>query len=504
MEVKVKSLDLKKVRADAAIVSIFEGTRTLGGDLAAMNEALGGTISRLIEKGEIKGKLCETTVIYSLGNLASARIAVVGLGKRQEFTKDRLRQAIAEASRNLQKKGATKIIAGIPDVSAIDIPIDGTIQAIVEGAIMGSYNFDKYKTNNNKEENRIESLQIVTLQKHSPSLIESGVTKGKAVAEAINIARDMVNEPANQMTPQIMAETAKKIAGQYKLELMVLEKDKMKEIGMGALLGVSEGSCQPPKMIILKYRGRESDDIDLGLVGKGITFDTGGISLKPPSKMEEMKTDMAGGASVIAALTALAQLKPKINVMAVVPAVENMPGGSALKPGDVVQAMNGKKIEIISTDAEGRLILADALCYVVKQGARHIVDVATLTGACTVALGKICSGGFSNDQDFMDEVKVAANTAGECIWQLPLFDEYKEQNKSDIADIKNAGGRDAGAITAAAFLAEFVGNSPWVHIDIAGTSTSEKDYGYKKKGATGVPVGTLVDLAVGIAAKLVV
>jgi leucyl aminopeptidase len=220
--------------------------------------------------------------------------------------------------------------------------------------------------------------------------------------------------------------------------------------------------------------------------------------------MEEMKTDMAGGASVIATMTVLAQLKPKINVIAVVPAVENMPSGSAIKPGDILQAMNGKSIEIISTDAEGRLILADALCYVVKQGARHIVDVATLTGACVIALGKVCSAVFSNDQDFMDEVKVAAATAGEPIWQLPLFEEYKDQNKSDVADIKNVGGRDAGAITAAAFLAEFVGDVSWVHIDIAGTSTSEKDSGYKVKGATGVPVGTLVGLAIAIAAKIVV
>ncbi len=503
MEVKVESTDLKKVRADAAIASIFEGTKELTGDLAAINEALGGMVSRLIEKGEIKGKLGETTVIHSPGNISSARVAVVGLGKRQEFTKDRLRRAIAEACRILQKKGVIKIAVGIPDVSAIDITIDGNIQAIAEGAILGTYIFDKYKTGN-KEDSKVENLEIVTSQKHSPALIESGVKKGKAVAEAINMARDMVNEPANNMTPQIMADTAKKIAEKYNLELVVLETDKMKEIGMGALLGVSQGSCQPPKMIILKYRGRESEDIDLGLVGKGITFDSGGISLKQPEKMEEMKTDMAGGASVIATMTVLAQLKPKINVMAVVPAVENMPGGGALKPGDILKAMNGKTVEIISTDAEGRLILADALSYAVKQGARHIVDVATLTGACIIALGKVCSGGFSNDQDFMDGVKVAATTAGEPIWQLPLLEEYKEQNKSDIADIKNAGGRDAGAITAAAFLAEFVGASPWVHIDIAGTSTSDKEYGYKIKGATGVPVGTLVDLAIGIAAKIAV
>jgi len=244
MEIKVKSIDLKKVRADAAIAGIFESTKTLTGDLAAINETLNGTVLKLIEKGEIKGELGETTIIYSLGNISSARVVVTGLGKRQEFTKDKLRRAIAEASRLLQKKGVTRIAVGIPDVSAIDITIDGTIQAIAEGAILGTYSFDKYKTKSKKEENRIDSLQIVTLQKPSTSLIEDGVKKGKATAEAINMARDMVNEPANKMTPQIMADTAKRIADKYKLELVVFEEDKMKEMGMGALLGVSQGSCQ--------------------------------------------------------------------------------------------------------------------------------------------------------------------------------------------------------------------------------------------------------------------
>jgi len=268
---------------------------------------------------------------------------------------------------------------------------------------------------------------------------------------------------------------------------------------MGALLGVTQGSRQPPKFIILRYQGKDSTEADLALVGKGITFDSGGISIKPAEKMEEMKGDMAGGAAVMAAISAVAQLKPKINVTAVIPATENMPGGHALKPGDILTAINGKTIEIISTDAEGRLILADALAYTRQLGARGMVDVATLTGSCRVALGDVTSGAFTNNQELLDKVMAAANETGELMWQLPMYEQYQEQNKSDVADIKNTGGRYAGAITAAQFLAEFAGDTPWVHLDIAGTSLSDKERGYLVKGATGVPVRTLVNLVLSLA-----
>lgn len=257
---------------------------------------------------------------------------------------------------------------------------------------------------------------------------------------------------------------------------------------------MAQGSQQPPKFIILAYQGGDSDIIDVALVGKGITFDSGGISIKPSEGMAEMKGDMAGGASVMATLVAIAQLKPKINVTALVPATENLPGGTALKPGDIIKAMNGKTIEVINTDAEGRLILADALCYAVKIGARAIIDVATLTGACRVALGKVCTGVFSNNQELADKIIAAGNEVGELTWPMPMFDEYREQLKSDIADIKNIGGRYGGAITAAKFLADFINNTPWVHLDIAGTSETDKEKGYQVKGATGVPVRTLVSL----------
>ena len=311
----------------------------------------------------------------------------------------------------------------------------------------------------------------------------------------------MVNEPANYMTPTHMAEMATKLAESRGLEVSILDQEKMAEMGMGALLGVAQGSRQPPKFIVLQYKGGDSDETNVALVGKGVTFDSGGISIKPSENLEEMKGDMAGGAAVIAAISAIAQLKPKINVMAVVPATENLPGGNALKPGDILTAMNGKTIEIISTDAEGRLILADALSYAKKLGAKYIVDVATLTGACRVALGDITTGAFGNNQELMDRVITAGTEAGEYIWQMPMYDEYKEQNKSDVADVKNVGGRLGGAITAAKFLAEFINDTPWVHLDIAGTSLSEKELGYLVKGATGVPVRTLVNLVLSLAGK---
>jgi leucyl aminopeptidase len=309
----------------------------------------------------------------------------------------------------------------------------------------------------------------------------------------------MANEPANYMTPSIMAERARELAASCRLECQVLGRAEMQELGMGALLGVAQGSREPPQLIVLHYRGGDSAETNLALVGKGITFDSGGISIKPSEKMGEMKGDMSGGAAVMAVMQALARLKPGINVMSVIPATENLPDGSAIKPGDVLTAMGGKTIEIISTDAEGRLVLADALSYVRKAGAKRIVDVATLTGACHIALGDVCSGAFGNNQELIDKVIAAGSEAGELIWPMPMYEQYKEQNKSDVADIKNAGGRYGGAITAAQFLAEFVGDTPWVHIDIAGTFLSDKEKGYLTKGATGVPVRTLVNLVLELA-----
>ena len=498
MEIKTIAGDIARIKADAIIVNLLEGSKKLDGGLARIDQALDGAISHLIRRGEIKGKLKEATLLHSLGKLPAERVVVIGLGKKKELTLDKVRQAVAEACRLLRRKNAGNIAITPVGAGLVGISPETAAQTIAEGALLGLYTFRQHITKK-PEHGEIKRLTIVGADKAEVALLEQGSRKGRILAEAANLARDMVNEPANYETPAQMADTAAEAAKSYGLEVEVLEREQMQELGMGALLGVAQGSEQPPKFIILRYKGGKSSDIDLLLAGKAITFDSGGISIKPSEGMGEMKGDMAGGAAVIAAMSAVAQLKPNINVTALIPATENLPSGRAVKPGDVLTAMNGKTIEIISTDAEGRMILADALSYASTLKAKRIVDVATLTGACMVALGKICSGAFANNQELANAVVTAGNEAGERIWQMPMFEEYKEQNKSDVADIKNAGGRYGGAITAAQFLAEFAGDTPWVHLDIAGTNMTDKEQGYLVKGATGVPVRTLVNLVLALA-----
>jgi len=447
MEIKVVAGDITKIKTDAIIVNFFEGVESLDGDIAAVDKALGGAISQLISQGEIKGKLSEITVVHSLDKLPSSRVVVVGLGKQAELTSNKVRGAVAETCRWLRQKGVANIATIAQGAGINGISLKDAAQVVTEGALLGLYSFRKHITREDDKLGEIKQLLIVGSGEAKPSL-EEGSEKGRVLAEATNLARDMVNEPANYMTPGHMAEMAMRLAKSYGLEVSVLEQEQMAELGMEALLGVAKGSRQPPKFIILHYKGSDSTETNVALVGKGITFDSGGISIKPSEKLEDMKGDMAGGAAVIAA---------------------------------------------------GRLILADALSYAKKQGAKLMIDAATLTGACRVALGDVCTGAFGNEQELVDKVIAAGTEAGELIWQMPMYDEYKEQNKSDVADIKNVGGRLGGAITAAKFLAEFVDDTPWVHLDIAGTSLGEKERGYLVKGATGVPVRTLVNLVLSLA-----
>jgi len=497
MEIKTIAGDITKIEADATVVNFFEGLEHPEAEAASVDKALDGAISQLISQGEIKGKLNEVTVIHSLGRLPAARIAVVGLGKKEELSQDKIRGAAAETCRRLQQKGVDSIATIAQGAGIAGISPESSAQAVTEGALLGTYSFRKHITKE-AEHGEIKQLSIVTSEQAELPALTRGSNKGKVLAEATNLARDMVNEPANFMTPTGMAEMANKLAETYGLEAEILETEQIQELGMGGLLGVTQGSQQPPKFIMLHYRGGSPAEIDVALVGKGITFDAGGISIKSSEGMAEMKGDMAGGAAVMAAVSAIAQLKPRVNVVAIIPATENLPSGSALKPGDILTAMNGKTIEVVNTDAEGRLILADALSYAKKLGARFVIDVATLTGACRSALGDVYTGGFTNNQELMDRVVAAGAEAGELIWQMPMHEQYKEQIKSDVADIKNLGGKWGGAITAALFLAEFVDNTPWVHLDIAGTSLSEKERGYLVKGATGVPVRTLVNLILSL------
>ncbi len=498
MEIKVITGDITSVKADAIIVNFFEGVKRPAGDTANVDKALSGVISQLIKHGEIKGKLNEIALVHSLGKLPATHVVIAGLGKPKDLSPDKVRGAIAETCRFLRQKGV-EIIATVTQWAATNgTSPEDTAQAITEGALLGLYSFRTYITKKDDNYTEIKQLLIVG-SSEAKSALERGIAKGKVLAEAANLARDMVNEPPRNMTPTHMAKAAIKLAESHGLGVSVFEREQMIELGMGGLLGVAQGSTQPPKFIVINYKGSESNQLDIALVGKGITFDSGGISIKPSENMDEMKGDMAGGASVLAAIIAIAQLKPKINVTAIIPATENMPGGNALKPGDIITAMNGKTIEVLNTDAEGRLILADALSYAQKLGAKAIIDVATLTGACVVALGKVCSGAFSNNQALENKVIAAGNESGERVWPMPMYDEYHELIKSDVADIKNIGGRYAGAITAAKFLAEFTGDTPWVHLDIAGTNMSEKERGYFVKGASGVPVRTLINLVLSLA-----
>ncbi len=497
MDINVITSAISQVITDVIIIGIFE-QQPLEGDAAIIDAATAGVISGLISTGEIKGRLNEFTVIYTMGKIPAVRISILGLGKKEQISDDKIRAAVAEAGRSLRRKGI-KTITTIPLAAGCG-PVTrySSVKAITEGMILGLYNFRKHITKE-PENGEVKQLIIAGNGNEDISELQAGVKSGQITAEAVVMARDLVNEPSNHMTPTHLADKAKEMAKTNQLEIAVLEREQVRALGMGAFLGVAQGSQQPPLFIILRYSGRGGTENDLALVGKGITFDSGGISIKPTEGMGDMKGDMAGGAVVMAVLKAISELKPAINVVAIIAATENLPSGTAFKPGDVLKSMSGKTIEIITTDAEGRLTLADAISYARKQNAKAIIDIATLTGAIQVALGNICTGAFSNNQELMDKVLAAGEQAGEYIWQMPMFEEYKEQNKSDVADLKNSGGRYGGSITAAQFLAEFAGDTPWVHLDIAGTSDTDKERGYQVKGATGIPVRTIINLVMAIA-----
>jgi len=501
VKVEIKTQDLLSYEGDALIVNLFEGVKRPGGATGAVDQALSESISAAIHRLEFKGKLHERLLLHTVGQLPATRVLVIGLGKQEEFTLDRARSASAEAMRHLRGIGAQTVGSIVHGGGIGGFPTDQAACAVVEGALLGLYRFDKYKKPDDNGQKNIRTLTLLERDSAKVAAVKDGVRRGRILAEAVSFARDLVNEPANTLTPSEMAARAKKMVSGSGLTVKVLERADMKRLGMGALLGVAQGSQEPPKLIEVSYKGRKGKGAGprLGLVGKGLTFDSGGISIKPSEGMEAMKGDMAGGAAVLAAIQGIAGLKLPVDVTAIVPATENLPSGTAQRPGDIVTAMNGKTIEVINTDAEGRLILADALCYACDKGLTHLVDVATLTGACVIALGSVRTGAFTNDAEFMRQVKQASEAAYEKIWELPMDDEYGEQIKSDCADMKNIGGRKAGPITGAKLLANFVGKTPWVHLDIAGTAQTDKDSGYQTKGATGAMVRTLIYLAMSFA-----
>jgi leucyl aminopeptidase len=488
MEVKADSRKFYEIECDALAVGVFEGEKPDAGVLAELDQRIGGVLTSLIETGEFIGKASESAYVHSTGEMKARRLLLLGAGKRDEFKADNVRRMAGVAARTLRGKKARTFAF----LQRFGLDASECAQAATEGALLALFEPDKYHTSD-KTESHLDQMMIAT-DGNELDATKTGIERGRIIAEATNFGREVINEPSNVMTPTEMANKAAEVAKAYGLTLDVLDEDQMRELGMGSLLGVAQGSAEPAKLIVLSYKPKTKSDETVAIVGKGVTFDTGGISIKPADGMEKMKYDMAGGATTIAAMRAIAQLKPSVNVLGIVPATENMPGGRAQRPGDVVRAMTGKTIEVINTDAEGRLILADAVAYARKLGATKIVDLATLTGAVSIALGDVYVAILGNNQEWVDTVMAAAKKSGEKFWQLPLDKEYREQIKSEIADIKNIGGRKAGTITGAYFIREFVEDTPWVHLDIAGTAWNESTKPYLAIGPTGVCVRTLVNL----------
>jgi len=490
MKLNVLVGELVTTETDALIIGIYEDM-PLEGEIMQLDLAGGGFISKTLAVGELKGKLNETLVLYPQG-IAARKVVVVGLGPKSKLSTEKIRQAAGSAAK-VSSKGKTKSLACPLFGGELSLahPAEAA-EAMVEGILMSLYHYEGLKSK--KQENAIIEIAIVEPDTSRLGLIENGAKKGEIIARATNLARDMVNAPANHMTPTHMAQIALDIAHKHHLKYHIMDRADIQGHGMGAFLGVAQGSAEPPKFIVLSYE-RNPGGETLAFVGKGLTFDSGGISIKPSENMHYMKNDMAGGAAVIASMQAIAELRPKTNVLAVVPATENLPSGTALKPGDVLTAMTGKTIEIINTDAEGRLILADAVAYAAKYGATKIIDIATLTGACGVALGNVYSAIVANNDDLVAEIQKAASVSGERFWQMPGDDDYLEMIKSPVADIKNSGGRNAGVMTGGLFIGQFVGDKPWAHLDIAPTAYTESEKHYQPKGATGVATRTLIALA---------
>ena len=493
MQIESTNGSCRQLDVQAVAIAVFKDEKADDGLLKELDSITGGVIKSVIDSEELKGKEAETVFLHLVGNteIKAQRLLLVGVGERSEYGAAQASQMAGTAVRALRGKNV-KSIAVVPRLEGNP---EEVASSVVQGSFMALFDPDKYRTTD-KEEREIAKL-IVVVDGADESALARGAERGRIIGESVNFTRDLANEPGAYLTPTHMSERARDIANEFGLSIDVLDEARMEQEGMGSLLSVARGSDEPGKLIILKYTPASATDDGselLAFVGKGITFDSGGISLKPGENMELMKYDMTGGATVMGAMRAIAQLKPSIPVLGVVPCAENLPSGKATKPGDVVRAMTGKTIEVINTDAEGRPILADAIAYAKKLGATRIIDMATLTGAVSIALGDVNTAVLGTDQELIDEIIAAGKTAGEKFWQLPLDKEYSKQIKSDIADIKNVGGRKAGTITAAAFLKEFADGVSWAHLDIAGTAWGDEAKPYRSKGPTGIAVRTLIKI----------
>jgi len=494
VQIQVSSGNIAERDADAIVVQVTEDGRRLAGPAAQVDAALRGALSEMQRTKQIAGRAGEAVTLPSLGRVRAARVVVQGLGKRADLTADQLRHHTAALARTLRGLDAKRVAISTYGADGIaGVAPEDAGRLLAEALVLGLYRFDRHHTKAaDRPRGSVEEVALVEPTAARERAVRRGAEQGVILGEAQNLARDFANEPANLMTPTILAERAQQIASEVGLDCTIIERAEAQRLGMGSYLSVASGSEQPPKFIVLRYRGAGAGARPIGLIGKGITFDSGGLSLKPPASMERMKGDMTGAASVIAAIRAIALLKPRVNVLAIAPCTENLPSGRATKPGDVVYAMDGQSIEVINTDAEGRLVLADALAYARTQNCSALVDVATLTGAMSVALGNVRVGVFANQDRLFQELERGAAAAGERLWRMPLYREYGEQIKSDVADMKNSGGAPAGSITAAKFLESFVKDTPWAHFDIAGVMDSARDHGVLVKGISGTGVRTLV------------
>jgi leucyl aminopeptidase len=492
MQITVEPKPFAAIEADALVTYVFDESDPVQGRAAELDKLTGGLLSRLAKSGEIAGKSLETTLLHAPAGVKAARLLLIGAGKREQFNPATLRKVAGAALRYLKSRGAHKVVFLVREGDATE----EVAQAATESAVAADFETDKYKTEK-KNDKFIETFTIAGYGDAEKGAAEKGIKRGRVIGDAQNFTRDLVNEPSNKLTPRILAEKAEAMAKEAGLSVEILDENKIAELKMGALLSVAQGSVEPPRMIVITYTptNPKPGGAVVGLVGKAVTFDTGGISIKPADGMEKMKYDMAGGATMLGVMRALAALKPNVKVICVVPSTENMPGGKAQKPGDIQTAMSGKTIEVLNTDAEGRLILADGVHYAKQLGATHLVDAATLTGAIVVALANINVGVFGSDQAWTDKLLASAKAAGEKMWQLPMDEEYREFIKGSFADIQNIGsGKGGGSITGAWFIREFAGDTPWIHLDIAGTAWNDDAKPWLAKGPTGVALRTLVQL----------
>lgn len=490
MEIKVLNAELKEQACDILVVGLFEKAEVLSGVIASVDEALGDIINEfVIKKDKFEAKFGHTYLLQTYGKIPAGKVLVVGLGEKEKFTPNKLRELSAKIVKKAEGIKAKKICI---DLGKLEFDGFESGEMVAEGALIGEYSFDKYKTDKSKV--CVEEFVLVEKDETKFNKLKDGVDKGVKIANAMNFARNLSNEPAQYATPAKLAEVAKKIEG---VKTKIYEKEELEKMGMGAFLAVAKGSSQPPKFIHIKYTPSNPKK-KIALVGKGITFDSGGYDIKPPASMLTMKDDMSGAACVLSVMNTLRLFNPNVEVHAIVAACENMVSGSAYKPGDILTSRNNKTIEIDNTDAEGRLTLADALCYACEIGVDEVIDIATLTGACMVALGTQAAGIMGNSQELIDKLIKTGEGCGERFWQLPMYEEYKDGLKSDVADMRNTGSRYGGASAAGIFLKEFVKGVNWVHMDIAGVAFLEKSQKELTKGATGAGVRTLLNYILSI------